>query len=62
MNETKIHRCETCFNRKKNSIINHVIIKSHIKTYKNAKNMTKRSLNEKKNMFLCSEKEVISLT
>ena len=33
---------------KKNFIINHIVIKSHVKAYKDIKNMTKRSSNEKK--------------
>ena len=34
--------------KKKNSIINYIIIKSHAKTCKDTKNMTKKSSDEKK--------------
>ena len=34
--------------KKKNFIINHIVTKSYAKAHKNVKNITKRSLNEKK--------------
>ena len=41
---------------KKNSIINHIVIKSHVKAHKNAKNITKRSLNKKKKCISAQQK------
>ena len=45
---------------KKNFIINHIVTKSHVKAYKDTKNMTKRSSDEKKSASLLSKKKIIS--
>ena len=43
--------------KKKNFIINCVIIKSHVKVHKNVKNIMKRSLNEKRKHILTQQKK-----
>ena len=48
MNEIKTHRHETHFSKKKNFIINYIVIKSYAKAYKDIKNITKKFLNEKR--------------
>ena len=43
-----MHKYKTHFNKKKNSIVNCIVIKNYIKAHKDTKNIMRKSLNKKR--------------
>ena len=64
MNEIKTHKHETHFNKKKSSIVNHIVTKSCVKIHKDIKNIMKKSLDEKRKCVSIQWKKnyIINLT